>query len=151
MAVGANTLVELLEPVVNALDYELLTVEYSASGNKSLLRVYIDSPEGINVDDCATVSREVSAILDVHDPISGKYLLEVSSPGSDRPLVKRAHFEKVVGERIKVKMKLPVMGRQRFTGKLQELDGSALVLEVDNETYDLPLEDVEKANLAPEF
>ncbi len=151
MTAGKNTLIELLEPVVDALGYELLTVEYSATGNKSLLRVYIDSPKGINIDDCARVSREVSALLDVHDPISGKYLLEVSSPGSDRPLVKPSHFEKAVGERIKVKMKFPIMGRQRFTGKLQQLDGSTLVVEVDNEAYDLPLEDVEKANLAPEI
>jgi len=151
LATGKNNLVDLLEPVINDLGYELLTVEYSATGNQSLLRVYIDSPAGINVDDCARTSREVSAILDVNDPVSGKYLLEVSSPGADRPLVKAEHFERVIGERIKVKMKFPVMGRQRFTGKLQQLDGSTLVLDVDNEAYDLPLEDVEKANLVAEF
>lgn len=148
---GKNNLVDLLEPVVSALGYELLTVEYSSAGNKSLLRVYIDSPDGISVDDCAAVSREISAILDVHDPVPGKYMLEVSSPGSDRPLVKRSHFEKAIGERIKVKTRLPILGRQRFTGKLIQMDGTTLVLEVDNESYDLPLDDVEKANLAPEF
>ncbi len=151
LTTGRNDLVDMLEPVINDLGYELLTVEYSATGNKSLLRVYIDSADGVNVDDCARVSREISAILDVNDPVSGHYLLEVSSPGADRPLAKPAHFEKVVGKKIRVKMKYPVMGRQRFTGILQQLDGMTLVLEVDNEAYDLPLQEVEKANLVAEY
>src|SRR4030042_5683453 len=94
---GAASLRVLLEPAVAALGFELVDTEFSGSGRQAVLRIYIDKPDGVTVDDCALVSRQVSAILDVEDPITGQYMLEVSSPGLDRPMVKRADFQRFGG------------------------------------------------------
>lgn len=144
-------LTELLEPVVESLGYELLLVEYVPQGKRALLRLYIDLPGGITVDDCALVSREVSAILDVEDPVPGEYMLEVSSPGLDRPLTKPEHFMAVKGEKVRLRTNEPVLGRQKFTGVLLDADERHLAVEVDNEVYDLAMSQIEKANLVPQF
>lgn len=142
---------ELLEPGVRALGFEMVTVEMTRRGNSSLLRVYIDSPQGITVDDCARVSDQVSAILDVENPIADHYTLEVSSPGLDRPLCKLSHFEAVVGRRVRIRTKVAVSGRRRFSGILTAVTQDALALEVDGEMYHVPLPEIFKARLVPDF
>src|SRR5277367_763845 len=112
-------LTELLTPVIVALKLDCLGVEYSPSHGNSLVRVYIDAADrAVTVDDCETVSREVSATLDVNDPIVGRYTLEVSSPGLDRPLFTPAHFARFVGQAAKVEVNLPIDGRRRFNGPI---------------------------------
>ncbi len=144
-------LYELLEPGVRALGFEMVTVEMTGRGSSSLLRVYIDSPQGITVDDCVRVSDQVSAILDVENPIADRYTLEVSSPGFDRPLCKLSHFEAVVGQRVRIRTKVAVSGRRRFSGILTGVTQESLALEVDGEMYDVPLDDIFKARLVPDF
>lgn len=140
----------LLETPVEALGYELLHVEFAGQGG-GILRLYIDAPGGIEVDDCETVSRQVSAILDVEDPVKNAYTLEVSSPGMDRPLVKPAHFQRFVGERVRVVMHTHVLGRRRFTGELVAADDAAAEVEVDGEQYRLPYDEMETARIEPVF
>ena len=107
MAKFEQKLTDMLRPAVEETGKELLGVEFISAGNNSILRLFIDHENGINVDDCAEVSRQVGAILDVEDPISSEYNLEVSSPGLDRPLFELAHFQEVVGETINVKLSMP--------------------------------------------
>ena len=144
-------LTELLAPTVEATGFELLGIEFMSAGRHSTLRLYIDHPEGITVDNCAQVSREVSAILDVEDPIQNEYNLEVSSPGLDRPLFTPAHFAKVVGQKIEVKIAIPQEGRRRFKGQLQAIEDDMLVIEVDGKQYRLLMDNVDKANVVPVF
>lgn len=144
-------LTELLSPSVTAMGFELVAVELIGSGSDRVLRVYIDRPEGIVVDDCADVSRQVSAVLDVEDPIPGSYTLEVSSPGLDRPLVKPADFERFTGHLVKVRTREPVLGRKNFTGLLTEATGDYVVVEVDGEPYELDLGIIDRARLVPEL
>jgi ribosome maturation factor RimP len=141
---------KLLEPVVEDLGYELVLVELVGTGQRTL-RLYIDAPGGVNLDDCEQVSRNVSAMLDVDDPIAGTYSLEVSSPGLERPLVREAHFRNHVGERVKIRLAREVLGRKRFTGTLAEVIDGGVVVEVDGEPYELSYDDIESARLAPEF
>lgn len=148
---GAASLRVLLEPAVVALGFELVDTEFSGSGRQAVLRIYIDSPEGVTVDHCARVSRQVSAILDVEDPIPGQYMLEVSSPGLDRPMVKREDFQRFAGEIVKIRMSVAVLGRRNFTGRLVGIDGDSVILEMDKESFDLPFGDIEKARLVPQF
>ena len=148
---GAASLRVLLEPAVLALGFELVDTEFSGSGRQAVLRIYIDSPEGVTVDDCAQVSRQVSAILDVEDPIPGQYMLEVSSPGLDRPMVKREDFQRFAGEIVKIRMSVAVLGRRNFTGRLAGIEGDTVILEMDKESFDLPFGDIEKARLVPQF
>jgi ribosome maturation factor RimP len=103
------------------------------------------------VDDCADVSSQVSGILDVEDPISGHYTLEVSSPGLDRPLVKREHFERFTGERIRLRVARPMDNRRNFAGRLVAVKGDSIVIDVDGETFELALDNIERARLVPEF
>jgi ribosome maturation factor RimP len=113
------------------------------------LRVYIDGPLGVTVDNCAAVSRQLSAILDVEDPIPGRYTLEVSSPGLDRPLVTPADFRRFQGAMIKVRLLSALDGRRNFTGRLLEATPEAVVMEVDRERFNLPLAAIERARLVP--
>lgn len=146
-----STLTGLIEPSVTALGYDLVAVELTGDGSNTILRVYIDLPGGITIDDCEAVSRQVSAVLDVEDPIRGEYTLEVSSPGLDRPLVKREDFEQYAGENVKIRMAEQVLGRRNFTGRLQGVEGNLVLIEVDNELYELDLEHIERARLVPKF
>jgi ribosome maturation factor RimP len=125
---------ELLGPVVHGLGYELWEIEYAPRAGGGLLRLYIDSPEGISLDDCERVSRAVSSVLDESDPIPNEYTLEVSSPGLDRVLRTQAHFERFAGERVKVEMMQPVNGRKRFQGRLQKVEESEITLEMESGT-----------------
>lgn len=151
MASIQERLTEMFEPVASALGCELWGVEYMAQGRRALLRVYIDKEGGIGVDDCEKVSRQVSSVLDVEDPIQSEYTLEVSSPGMDRPLFKLEQFEVSVGETVAVRLRLPFEGRRKFTGLLKGIENEEIVLEVDNEEYVLPYELVDKANIVPQF
>ena len=150
MALTVTHIDELLQPGAEALGYELVAVEMSG-GDTSIVRVYIDHADGITVTDCAKASRQFSAILDVEDPISNKYTLEVSSPGMDRPLAKPQHFIDVVGQGVKIKMATLVDGRRRFTGELVEANEQFAVVEVDGEQTELPYEDMDRARLVPVF
>ena len=140
---------ELLGPVVANLGYELWEIEYAPRAGGGLLRLYIDSPDGISLDDCEKVSRAVSAVLDEADPIPNEYTLEVSSPGLDRVLRTQAHFARFAGERVKVEMIAQINGRKRFQGRLAEVGGSEIKLETDGGTVSLPIDDIHRARLVP--
>ena len=141
----------MLRPAVEEVGKELLGVEFISAGNNSVLRLFIDHENGINVDDCAEVSRQVGAILDVEDPISREYNLEVSSPGLDRPLFELAHFQEVIGETINVKISMPLNGRRKFKGVLEAIENDTLIVSVDGQDYELVISNVDKANLVPNF
>ncbi len=147
----ADKLESLLEPVIEALGYELLGVMHLSQGSHSLLRIYIDSEQGIMVEDCEKVSRQVSALLDVEDPIAGNYSLEVSSPGMDRPLFKPAHYERFLGQTANIHLRRGLDGRRKFKGVMKTLQDNELILEMDGQEYRLPFDDIEKANLVPEY
>lgn len=139
----------MLHSTVAALGYELWGVEHMAQGKHSLLRVYIDSPAGITVDDCAAVSEQVSSILDVEDPITGEYTLEVSSPGMDRLLFKLAQYFDHVGETVEVRLRSAIEGRRRFRGILKGIEGEDVVIQVDDHEFLLPYGAIEKARVQP--
>ena len=140
---------DLLEPGVRALGFELVDIEYARFGGQNVLRVYIDHPDGITVDHCATVSRQVSAALDVEDPIPEAYVLEVSSPGFDRLLRKPAHFERFRGARVRVELTAARDGRRRYTGDLVAVSARGIELEVDGETVTVDFAAIDRARLAP--
>jgi ribosome maturation factor RimP len=150
-----DALMRLLEPPIEALGYELVDIEFARERHGGVLRIYIDrraaEPGGqITVDDCASVSQAVSRVLEAQDPIKGHYTLEVSSPGFDRILRTRAHFERFSGERIAAELKLPMDGRRRFIGILKSVAPDTIVVEVDGKAYSLPLDRIQKARLRPE-
>lgn len=144
-------LTALLTEPVEALGFELLGLEFVRAGKHSILRIYIDHPEGITVDHCADVSYQVSAVLDVEDPISVEYNLEVSSPGMERPLFKEEHYQKVIGEVVAVKLRVPMGNRRNFKGELLAVEAGSLTVEVDGEQFELILANVEKGNVVPSF
>lgn len=142
----------LLMPVVTALGYELLGIERIAQGRRSLLlRVYIDHENGINIDDCEQVSHQISGVLEVEDPISGQYTLEVSSPGLDRPLFTLAHFAQFCGSRVHIRLNRAIRERRKFTGLIKSVDQVAAQVEidVDNERYTLSYDAIDRAHLEP--
>lgn len=148
----ASNLWSLLEPLVEGMGYEVVDIEYRPHPSNGLLRVYIDHEKGIQLEDCEQVSRQISAMLDVEDPISGHFNLEVSSPGLDRPLRKEQDFERFAGEIVKIKMGMPNLeGQRNFTGKLLGLKDNAVLIEIDGETQHLELGGIEKAHLVPQF
>ncbi len=139
---------DLIEPVIEDMGYELVLVEMTGdSSGGQILRAYIDAPGGILLEDCEQVSKQVSAMLDVEDPIKGEYSLEVSSPGLERPLVKPEHFIRFRGSRVKVLTRSAHLGRRRFTGLLTEAGEQTFCVDVDGEDYELPYSDIDKANL----
>ena len=141
----------MLAPVVESLGYECWGVEFISQGRHSLLRVYIDHANGILVDDCEAVSRQVSAVLDVEDPISSEYTLEVSSPGMDRPLFTLDQFAKHVGEQVKIKLRSPFDERRNFQGLLRGVEDQDVVVLVDDHEFLLPIDLIDKANIIPRF
>ncbi len=150
MAGRAQTELEgLLAPVVDSLGYEFVGLEYLPQGKHSLLRIYIDKAGGVTVDDCGTVSHQVSGVLEVEDPISGHYVLEVSSPGLDRPLFKFEDFERFSGNIVQIRLQTPLAGQRNFKGLLQGVDAADQLVElaIDEEIISLPWERIEKARL----
>lgn len=146
----------MLEPGVRAYGCELVDVELVGGGRHPTLRVYIDKPGGVTVDDCADVSRQLSAILDVEDPIAASYTLEVSSPGLDRPLVTTEDFRRQLGETVKLRLYAPRDGRRNFTGRVREVRDDGVSLEIEGpggrtERVDLSFEGIERARLVPRF
>lgn len=142
-------LARLLEPTVEGLGYELADLELRIGGKDGVVRLFIDRPEGVGLGDCEVVSRQVSALLDVEDPVPGHYVLEVSSPGLDRKLTKPAHYQRFVGEDVRVQMRFPVEGRRRFRGKLLSADEETIEVEVDGMTHSLPMATIDSARLVP--
>lgn len=151
MTAAPDNLTHLVQGPVEALGYELVGVEYLSAGRGATLRIYIDHPNGILLEDCARVSRQVSSVLDVEDPISENYQLEVSSPGLDRPLFTREHYARYTGCEVSVRTSVKVGGRRRFKGILIGLEGDQLVLKVDGEPVSLELDNIERARLVPDL
>lgn len=142
----------LIEPVVEGLGFIFWGMEFASQSHRSLLRIYIDKAEtGVTIDDCEKVSRQVSAVLDVEDPIASRYTLEVSSPGWDRPLFEEKHYLASVGEVIEVRLAVPFEGRRRFKGKLVQVENEEATLLIDDEEFCFPLESIDKANVVPQF
>ncbi|WP_262693682.1 ribosome maturation factor RimP [Kordiimonas aquimaris] len=138
---------ELIKSTVEGLGFELVRVTYGG-GRKPTLQIMAERPDGtMGVEDCATLSREVSLILDVEDPLPGEYLLEVSSPGVDRPLTRKKDFERWVGFETKVELENQIDGRRRFKGRMTAFNGSEIVLDTDEGQVVLPYSDVAKAKL----
>jgi ribosome maturation factor RimP len=149
-----EALIRSLEPVVQGAGFELVELEYAQGRGGGTLRLFIDTPRGVSVADCAEVSRLVGGVLDAQDLIAGRYTLEVSSPGVDRILRTPQHFERFIGETAAVELKLPQNGRRRFSGRLTALEGNAdsgwsIRMEVDEKDYVLPLAHIHKARLKP--
>ena len=151
MAKFEHKLTEMLRPAVEEVGVELLGIEFVSAGKHSILRLFIDHENGIDVDNCAEVSRQVGALLDVEDPISTEYNLEVSSPGLDRPLFSLTHYQEVVGETVNVRLSLPLNGRRKFKGILNTVENDLLIVTVDNEEYELVFSNVDKGNLVHNF
>ena len=141
----------ILAPAVTALGYEFWGLEYLTHARQAVLRVFIDSPNGITVEDCAKVSRQLSAVLDVEDPISIEYALEVSSPGMDRPLFTLEQYQRYVGQHVKIRLRAPFEGRRNFSGRLVGVEAEDVVVVVDDHEFLLPIEMIDKAELVPQF
>ena len=141
----------LLAPVVALEQCEIWGVEYRSQGRHSKLSIYIDSADGVGVDDCERVSRRVSDVLDVEEVLNGTYTLEVSSPGMDRILFKPQQYEHCVGEEIDVRLNYPVDGTKRIKGVLMGLENGEVVVRTGEDEYLLPLENVQRARVVPRF
>ena len=148
---STGKLTNLLQPLVEELGYEFVGLEHSSNPKNALLRVYIDRDEGIDLDDCSKVSREVAALLDVEDPIAGHYNLEISSPGLDRPLFTPDQFQQFTGEEVKVTLFAPEDGRRKFRGRIVAVEGENIQLNVDNIEVVLNFGNIAKAKLVPDF
>jgi len=140
----------MLGPSVAALGCELLGVQVSRGRKHTLLRIYIDRAEGITVDDCERVSHQVSGILDVEDPIEGEYSLEVSSPGTDRPLFDAGHFRRFAGHKVHVRLNVPLDGRRSVTGLLAGMEGDDVLVQDGEAQWRLSIEQIAQARLVPE-
>lgn len=151
MATLEQTLHEMLQDVVVDLDCELWGIECQRTGRFMTVRLFIDKEGGVTIDDCAEVSRQVSAILDVEDPISDKYNLEVSSPGLDRQLFTLDQFKRYLGEEISVHLRIPVMNRRKWQGKLERIENDMLTLLVDEQEQVLTFGNIQKANVMTKF
>lgn len=142
---------QLLAPVVTALGYELVgVVRLSQGGHKVLLRVYVDHPDGISLEDCKRVSHQVSGVLDVQNPIQGQYTLEISSPGLDRPLFTLDHFIRFVDHKVRVHMTHPLNARRNFTGLLQRVEDQNVIVVADGKEYSLPYDQIDNAHIVPD-
>ena len=146
-----DRLIGLTEPLLEQLGYELVDLEYVPGRAHALVRLYIDRPAGVGIEDCEQVSHEVSALLDVNDPVPSGYTLEVSSPGLDRLLRKPAHFARFVGQRVWVELVAPREGRRRYTGTLVATDAAGVELNVDGVAVALPHVEIGRARLVPEW
>lgn len=175
MSAKKKLLDDLIRPIVEGLGYECWGIEYLSQGKHTTLRIYIESlgaqsgiqqnlkevdeniteeqaaESGIELKDCELVSRQVSGVLDVEDPISSDYTLEVSSPGMDRALYTLSHYERFKGHQVALRLRMPYEGRRKYNGLLNGVEGNDVVLQVDDEEYLFPIESIEKANVVPQF
>jgi ribosome maturation factor RimP len=140
-----------ITPAIKACGCQLWGLEFFPSGRRSVLRVYIDTQTGVDIEQCATVSRQISSVLDVADLISGEYTLEVSSPGLDRPLFTLSQYEQSIGVVINLRLRAPFEGRRNFKGLLASVDIDKVILQLGQDEYELPFESIEKANIVPQF
>jgi len=159
----ATEISKLLAPTVASLGVELMGAEYLPSPGGAVLRLYIDvpaddvtidadgEPRSVTIEECEAVSREVSAQLDVEDPISGNYTLEVSSPGIDRPLFTLAHYQRFVGETAKITMRLPQDGRRRLQGRIERIEGTTVVFMLDGKEFPVSVDNIDKARIVPDW
>jgi ribosome maturation factor RimP len=141
----------LLTPTIQGMGFTLWGIEYLAQGKHAKLRIYIDSPDGVSVDDCADVSRQVSDVLDVEDVITSSYALEVSSPGMDRILFSAEQFEASIGETVDVRLNFPFEGRRKIVGLLAGMEEMEAVVRLEDEEFLLPLENIRRARIVPHF
>ncbi|WP_454785006.1 ribosome maturation factor RimP [Legionella sp. WA2024007413] len=142
-----DELEDLLAPTINDMGYELWGCEYLSQGKHSLLRIYIDKIDGIGIEDCEAVSHQVSALLDVEDPISGNYSLEVSSPGIPRPLFKNWQYQRYIGHEVQVKTFKPIEGKRKLLGTIVSVSENTLVIKINNEDQELLFSNIVKASL----
>lgn len=151
MASKQELLEQMVSPVVAALGCELWGLEYLTQGRYTTVRIFIDGPNGVSLDDCERVSRQVSAVFDVEDPIDGEYTLEVSSPGMDRPLYTEAQYARYIGETINVRLRIARDGRRRFKGVITKVENGDVYLQVDNKEVQLSIDTIDKANVEPRY
>lgn len=151
MAKQEMQLESFVAKAVEVTGFDLWGIEFVRAGKHSILRVFIEHEDGITVDNCAEVSRQVSAILDVEDPITDEYTLEVSSPGLDRLLFKLDHFVAYTDHQVNIKTRMPIDGRRKFKGLLKGIEGESIVIEVDREEYVVPIKNIDKAQVVPQF
>ncbi|HCO61519.1 MAG TPA: ribosome maturation factor RimP [Porticoccaceae bacterium] len=149
--VTKETLEALIQPIAGAMGLELWGVEFIVHRKSSVLRIYIDRENGVGLEDCEQLSRQLSAVLDVEDPIPGEYTLEVSSPGLDRPLYSLSQYRRFIGETIDVKLRFPYEARRKYKGTLKAIESDDVILMVDDHEYLFPFEGIEKARLVPRF
>lgn len=144
-----DKLTELLKPAVEGLGYELVGIEHLPMGKHTVLRIYIDSSDGITVNDCSRVSHQVSGVLEVEEPIKGAFTLEVSSPGIDRPLFNFEQFKQFVGSKVKLKLFHAIEGKRKITGLIESIEGDDInIKDADSDTvFQLQIDDIDKANI----
>ena len=146
-----NELMELLEPVITALGYEMLGIEYFKQKDGSMLRLYIDNDAGITIDDCTRVNHQVIGVLDVHDPIKEKYLLEISSPGLNRPLFTLEQFKRYPGQEVKMRLREKLDGRRMIRGVIKAVEEKAVIVSDDGVDYLIPADVIDLAHLVPKI
>ncbi|MGM0520815.1 MAG: ribosome maturation factor RimP [Pseudomonadota bacterium] len=151
MATKHAALYALIEPVVTAMGFELWGIDHLSQGKHSRLVIYIERESGVSVEDCADISRQISAVLDVEDPIAGEYRLEVSSPGMARPLYTLDHFARFQGHHVALKLRMPFDGRRKYKGLLAGIEGDEILLQLDGEEYCFPIESIDQASIVPQF
>lgn len=152
-------LVNLIEPIVEGLGYECVGIEYNPHPKHGLLRIYIDSENGILVEDCSKVSHQISGVMDVEDPIQGNYQLEISSPGEDRPFFKVSQFERYIGSTVLVHLFKAIDGRRKITGLIEKVEGDVITLrqaqdgrlQEGDQVFEVPFIAMSKARLVPEY
>ena len=151
MSAKLQQLDDILRPVIEGLGYDCWGIQFLSQGKHSVLRIFIDHDDGISVDDCERVSRQISGVMDVEDPIRAQYTLEVSSPGMDCPLFSLAQYERFTGSLISLQLRMPFEGRRKFQGVLSGVDGDEVLLVVDDHELQLPFESIESARVVPVF
>ncbi|MBK8326661.1 MAG: ribosome maturation factor RimP [Moraxellaceae bacterium] len=144
-----QTLTTMLLPAIEACGFELWGLEFFPQAKHSVLRIYIDSLEGVTVEGCSKVSHQASGILDVEDPIAGEYMLEVSSPGWDRPLFVLAHYQRFVGSEVALRLVAPINARRRYKGIIQSVVDNTIELHFEGQVIHIPFTQIDKANLVP--
>ena len=140
---------DLIKPAIEKMGYELTDIEVITQGHEQLISIFIDNLTGIKIEDCEIVSRQISLLLDVENPISGKYTLEISSPGLDRKLTKLNHFKRFIGNELRIKLLRSMDGRRNFRGKLLAVNKESIKVQVDDQLYKLPIDMIEIARLVP--
>ncbi len=151
MASKQELLHDMILPIVASLNCELWGLEYLTQGRYTTLRVFIDGPSGVSLEDCEKISRQISSVMDVEDPIDGEYTLEVSSPGMDRPLYKADHYARYLGETVNVRLRMARDGRRRFKGNIVAVENDDVRINVDGAEITLPIDAIDKANIMPRY